>query len=169
MNILNRQNMLIMASVTAINLLVIGYIAFAHKSTENITLSESYNMIQEEKQIDESSESEESNVDTKETSGLSIDGDMSGLYSSILLGRYTVGENIVFYFHSDGSYSGYFDDKNQDVTEYSYDLEYDGANYLLSIFDPDKSKKVTYYVILSDDTDIILKYPLSDIEIKLEY
>jgi len=186
MIIFNRQNILIMSTVAVLNLLVIGCVVFNHKNTEDMSFATSTDTIQKEnhdssmetsenpKKNDSSDMGSFANQDLKvdvesDSTVLNVGGDMSGLYSSIILGRYTVGEKIVFHFHSDGTYSGYFDDNNQDVTEYSYVLEYDGMNYLLNIFNPNKSEKVTYYVTLTEDADIVLKYPKSDVEIKLEY
>lgn len=181
MNVFNRQNILLMVFVAVVNLLVIGSVALAHGNTGNPLMDVLAEFSQEESEtlLEDVTDSEQDDFTSNDvaeeqnekdaSADMTVSNDMSGLYSSLLLGKYKVGQGIVFEFQSDGSYSGYFDDQHPDVTGYTYTLKYDGSNYLLSIFNERKSAKVTYYVILTDDAGIILKYPQSNVEIKLEY
>lgn len=89
-----------------------------------------------------------------------INSEMSNVYSSLLSGwTFQPADDVSFTFGTDGTYSGFFDADNTNVEGYSYEITLnDSGQYVLNIFNEDKSKVVSYIVSLDDDGNIVLNY-----------
>jgi len=96
------------------------------------------------------------------------DKTMLSIYQSLLAGNYRAEGGIRYNFLSDGSFSGYFDDKHRMVKDYSYEVVPTGGNTVVNIYNKGHSAMVSYYILLSDDTDIMLYYPEADFKVLLE-
>ena len=89
-----------------------------------------------------------------------INSEMSNIYASLLSGStFQPTDDVVLTFGTDGSYSGFFDADNKNVEGYSYEITLNNSSqYVLNIFNEDKSKVVSYNVSLDDDGNIVLNY-----------
>ncbi|MCI8781786.1 MAG: hypothetical protein HFH70_14180 [Lachnospiraceae bacterium] len=97
-----------------------------------------------------------------------VDSSMTDMYASLLIGDYSLGNGIKYKFSSNGSFSGYFDDEHTDVKGYYYEVVLIGGNNVVNIYSKDKTSVVSYYIVLSEEADIILYYPETDIRFTLE-
>ena len=95
-----------------------------------------------------------------------INDNMSILYGSLLAGwSYKIDDDTYFSFNKDGSFSGFFDKSNKNVSGYSYEIVYDKDNnyHLLNIYNSDLSSMVSYEISLDAHTgNFILVYPGAD-------
>ena len=105
---------------------------------------------------------------TKKSKITNLDQSMVSVYSSLIIGNYSLKNGLKYSFSSDGKFSGYFDDKHTSVKNYHYEVVSTGGNNVLNIYNEEKTSVVTYYVMLSDDADIVLYYPESDVKFLLE-
>lgn len=89
-----------------------------------------------------------------------INSEMSNIYSSLLSGwSFQPEDGITFIFGTDGSYSGFFDSDNMEVEGYTYEITLNETDqYVLNIYNSDKSKVVTYNLSLNDEGNIVLNY-----------
>lgn len=97
-----------------------------------------------------------------------MDKTMLSMYQSLLIGNYKAKGGISYSFLANGIFSGYFDDKHQRVKDYTYEIESTGGNNIVNIYNKERSAVVSYYILLSDDFDIILYYPEADVKILLQ-
>ena len=99
-------------------ILLIGIIVYLHK--ENQTTSTAL---------------DEVNIDEK------LNDSMCDVYMSLLKGHtFNVGEGVAFQFDENGSFSGFFDSENRNVSGYHYIVSTDdGINYRLNIYNEDES------------------------------
>ena len=101
-------------------------------------------------------ETSEASIDKK------IDDGMSNLYMSALTGRsYKLDGNMVMSFAEDGNYSGFFDKDHKSVAGFFYDIlpDKETGDYMLNIYNEDKSSKVSYVLDFDDDYNLTLTYP----------
>ena len=80
------------------------------------------------------------------------------IYKNIIVGSGTLmtddGKN--FTFNNDGTYYGYYDDEQMNVSGYLYNIS-DEDGIKLSIFNPDGEENVTYSVLFDEESgDVIL-------------
>ena len=91
-----------------------------------------------------------------------LDDSMSNLYISMLAGStgitYKLDENTSFSFLPDGTYKGFFDKDNVNISKGKYDVSVDeqSRNHVLNIHYKDS---VVSYVISMDNGNILLQYP----------
>lgn len=84
------------------------------------------------------------------------DQQVSDLYQNLIEGYdFQVGE-YSFDFGDDGSYSGFFDSDNTEVSGYSYECTMENDEEILRIYNEDATKNVTYKMNVLDNGDIQL-------------
>ncbi|MBE6035578.1 MAG: hypothetical protein E7222_12910 [Clostridiales bacterium] len=91
------------------------------------------------------------------------------IYSLLLVGHFKLNKDITFNFEEDGTYSGFFDSDNRNVKDYTYTLTQEEGQIIVTIFNEDKSRKVSYIMNLTDEGTIVLALPDSDDKLELKY
>ena len=116
-----------------------------------------YDKVKNRKITGEEIETSETSVDSR------INDSMVYLYQSLFSGwSFKLNEETVFSFGKDGNYSGFFDNAHKSVVGYSYEITSDPetGDYLLNIYNEDKSSVVSYVLTLDEvSNDIMLTYP----------
>ena len=92
---------------------------------------------------------------------------MEEIFKDLIIGRYKISEKIEFNFGLNGVYSGFFDNSNKNVSGYRYDIIVINEVPLLNIYNKEKTAMVSYELILSGTSDIIIYYPKTELKIKL--
>lgn len=91
-----------------------------------------------------------------------LDDSMSNLYVSMLAGStgitYQLDDSTSFSFLPDGTYKGFFDKDNANITKGKYDVTVDEKTreHILNIYYKDS---VVSYIISMNNGDILLQYP----------
>lgn len=166
-----REIRYVLLLVAAWNIAIIMFVCASQKSTieKNVigAMSEK-SLASENERIEESDKGNvKSNILSKKKTN-DVDSSMTGMYASLLIGDYSLGNGIKYKFSSDGSFSGYFDDEHTDVKGYYYEVVLIGGNNVVNIYSKDKTSVVSYYIILSEEGDIVLYYPEANIRFTLE-
>lgn len=82
--------------------------------------------------------------------------------------RFRSIDNIVFSFGSDGSYSGFFDSSNLNVSDYWFDLSSEDQDHFLNIYNSDYSIVVSYLIFINTKGNIELYYLQGNITLELK-
>lgn len=99
----------------------------------------------------------EANAEVEEV--MTSDENLSSIYSDLLANTtFTTEDGMIFSFGENGSYKGFYDTNNPDVTGYSYDVQAIGADIMLNIYDMDKENVVCYKMEFMNNGDIQLTY-----------
>ena len=171
---INKHNIMIsifFVSVIDLSFIIIFSILFMTKKTTITSLNQKNYAATSMDNIERDDKEEisiQSNKVRKDTDKSKIDKTMYSMYQSLLIGSYKTKSGIKYNFLSNGSFSGYFDDKHQQVKDYTYEIESTGGNNVVNIYNKEHSAMVSYYIMLSDDVDIVLYYPEADLKILLE-
>lgn len=113
-------------------------------------LSESDAMIEEE---------DDSGLFKKEESKLSEEEHYQIIYKALIPGTYEAEEGISFTFNSDGTFDGYYNADNPNVTRYNYDIEGEiGVNSCIKISNPTCTESETYPLEFTSDGKILMYY-----------
>lgn len=98
------------------------------------------------------------------------DSDLVDIYVSLLEGcDFDLGDDIHFVFGTDGSYSGFFDSKNLEVSDYVYRVLAEDDKLKLNIYNKEETKMVSYYMSFDKKGNIILKCPDMKNSLKLKF
>lgn len=148
--------------------LIIGlvfYLIFAlvHKSQANSSASQGVSV-----------EAKEYSVNDTETAMNDAEDSMMNVYYTLLQGStVNLGNDKVMHFEVDGTFTGYFDDNNIDVSNYSYEVisEDDESQYVanVNIYNEDKTSVVQYKLCFDENSDMQLYYPDAVQTFKLEF
>lgn len=173
--IINKRNIMICIFCVAIADLsaIISLSAlFKTKGTEEIPLNKNSTVAVSFSDVKKAGSKEtisiQPNIVSEDADKSKIDKTMLSMYQSLLVGHYEAGSGISYNFLADGTFSGYFDDKHQMVKGYTYEVGSTGGNNIVNIYNKERSAVVSYYILLSDDADIILYYPEADVKIPLQ-
>lgn len=99
-----------------------------------------------------------------------INSEMSNTYLMLLSGcTFNPSEDVTFSFGTDGSYAGFYDSDNKNVSGYSYEVTLQDNSYVLNLYNEDKSKVVSYNMTINEDGNIVLSYPGTDGEFVLSF
>lgn len=166
-----REIRYVLLLVAVWNITIIMFVCASQKSTIEKNVIDAMaekSLASENKKIEESGRGNvKSNILSKKKTN-DVDSSMTGMYASLLIGDYSLGNGIKYKFSSGGSFSGYFDDEHTDVKGYYYEVVLIGGNNVVNIYSKDKTSVVSYYIILSEEADIVLYYPEANIRFTLE-
>jgi len=91
------------------------------------------------------------------------------LYRKRVVGIWHISRGMTFKFTEDGSYSGFFDNTLNDVSNYTYQCAIDEeGNPILHIYNEEKTAMVSYYLSLNDVNNVVLHFEAADIDIELK-
>ena len=91
------------------------------------------------------------------------------LYRKRVVGIWHISRGMKFKFTEDGSYSGFFDNTLNDVSNYTYQCAIDKeGNPILHIYNKEKTAMVSYYLRLNDANNVVLHFEAADIDIELK-
>lgn len=173
--IINKRNIMmciLFVAIADLSVIVLLSFIFKPKGTEDISLDKKDNAAVSLDNIKKTGDKEnisiQSNKVLANTDKSKVDKTMLSMYQSLLIGTYTAKGGIRYNFLANGGFSGYFDDKHQRVKGYTYEVESTGGNNVVNIYNKERSAVVSYYILLSDDVDIILYYPEADVKIPLQ-
>lgn len=76
--------------------------------------------------------------------------------------------DLIFSFGLDSSFAGFFDGSHRAVSNFSYELTVSDNKSYVSIWNDDKTMKVTYEIRSVQDTDMILYYEAADLTLQLK-
>ena len=87
----------------------------------------------------------------------SADG-MSGIYNMLINGTHAdAGNGKVFYFGTEGIYSGYFDNQRTSVSNYSYEVvENESGVDCVNIYNPEKTQYVQYTLGFDENSNLVM-------------
>ena len=112
-------------------------------------------------------EEEDSGLFKKEEPKLSEEENYQVIYKALIPGTYEAEEGIVFTFNTDGTFYGYFNSENPDVSRYSYDIEGEiGVDSCIKISTPTFSESESYPLEFTSDGKILMYYS-EDIYVEL--
>lgn len=131
-------------------------------STEGMDSAEEMDSTEEMTEMEETTEKSDEKPEYDETIGSSL----STLYNDLLSGDYEY-DGLEFHFGNDGKYSGFFDDSNPNVTDYTYEITTDAENTVLNIYNDDDTAMVSYYLVFSDDYEEVTLIYSGDASLKL--
>jgi hypothetical protein len=96
------------------------------------------------------------------------DSSMEQIFYSVIIGDYVINENMEYNFGVDGTFSGFFDDKNRSVKGYTYEIFVVNEEAYINIYNDEKTAKVSYELILLGESKLALYYPAADLKIVLK-
>lgn len=98
-----------------------------------------------------------------------IEDNILDLYRKKIVGSWHISQNMTFRFTENGSYSGFFDSKLNNVSDYTYQCVINKeGNPVLHIYNKEKSSIVMYTLKLNDANNIVLHFDAADIDIELK-
>ena len=98
-----------------------------------------------------------------------IEDNILDLYKKKIVGSWHISQNMTFCFSKNGSYSGFFDSRLNNVSDYIYQciINKEG-NPALYIYNKEKSLIVMYTLQLNDANNIVLHFDTANIDIELK-
>ena len=117
---------------------------------------------------------EKYSVNDTESAMNDAEDSMMDVYYMLLQGSTVdLGNNKVLHFETDGTFNGYFDDNNTNVSNYLYEVisESDDSQYVanVNIYNEDKTSVVQYKLSFDENSDMQLYYPDAEQTFKLEF
>jgi len=104
-------------------------------------------------------EEEDSGLFKKEEPKLSEEENYQVIYKALIPGTYEAEEGIVFTFNTDGTFDGYYNADNPNVTRYNYDIEGEiGVDSCIKISNPTFTESESYPLEFTSDGKILMYY-----------
>ncbi|MCI8377382.1 MAG: hypothetical protein HFH72_02550 [Lachnospiraceae bacterium] len=98
------------------------------------------------------------------------DAEMADIYASLLEGaKFDLGDGLVFSFGPEGIYAGFFDADNRNVKDYRYNINMEGDNIFLNIYNKEETRLVSYDMSFDKNGDMLLRHPDMKETIKLKF
>lgn len=98
-----------------------------------------------------------------------IEDNILDLYRKKIVGSWHISQNMTFRFSKNGSYSGFFDSRLNNVSDYTYQCVINKeGNPALHIYNKEKSSIVMYTLKLNDANNIVLHFDAANIDIELK-
>ena len=94
--------------------------------------------------------------------------DYLSIYRDLIVGRYYIYNQYLFDFTVDGSFNGFFDVNNQNVSGYLYEIVEIDNEPILHIINNERSAYVDYKIRLNKDKKIVLQFMNSESEFVLD-
>lgn len=178
---ISKKKMWLLTSVIiAVNVLVIaGILYFSNRHTAPLDpageVSESLDPADEVSEAadvsDDVTDIEDVNIDDLEILRNAPSAESyNNVFFSLLVGKYVAEDGTTFNFGADYSYTGYFDDDNPDVENYSYEIinESESEN-IVTVYSADKREEIRYFLDLDLEGNVILTIPDTEIKYVLCY
>ena len=164
----------IMIIITLIDVVLLA-IFFKVLTTNNVVINKnSSNVVKSKKST--VSETSQNNKRKKNRQITRIDSDYRDtMYNNILsifkkkiVGNWHVSQNMIFNFGDNGSYSGFFDNKLNNVREYTYQCTTNKeGNQVLYIYNKEKTSYIMYNLKLNAANNIVLHFDAANVDIEL--
>ncbi len=104
-------------------------------------------------------EEEDSGLFKKEAPKLSEAENYQVIYQALIPGIYEAEEGIVFDFNTDGTFEGYYNAENPNVTRYNYGIEGEiGVDSCIKISNPTFTESESYPLEFTSDGKILMYY-----------
>jgi hypothetical protein len=97
-----------------------------------------------------------------------FDESIAGYYKDMLVGTYFISDGVIFDFQRNGTFNGFFDGSNKEVSGYSYKVNLVNSEPVLNIYNPSLTSIVTYSMSINNSRNIVLHFSSSDVYIELD-
>lgn len=88
------------------------------------------------------------------------DDSLSNIYMALIENTSAELDNGLYYrFGEDGLFSGFFDADHPEVTNYKYKIAIEQKDILLTIYNREETRSVTYTLLIMEDGGMALEYP----------
>lgn len=97
-----------------------------------------------------------------------MDNNILSIFKKKIVGNWRVSQNMIFNFGDNGSYSGFFDNKLNNVSEYTYQCTTNKeGNQVLYIYNKEKTSYIMYNLKLNAANNIVLHFDAANVDIEL--
>lgn len=104
-------------------------------------------------------EDDDSDLFKKEEPKLSEEENYQVIYKALIPGTYEAEEGVVFTFNTDGTFNGYYNSENPNVTRYNYSIEGEiGVDSCIKISNPTFTESESYPLEFTSDGKILMYY-----------